>query len=147
MEIDEQKKKDKIKANSVPRKREPGWVDHYPSEKFNMFPGMTFEQIFKNAATCFMSKEEIAKMLGVDEMDLNMRCREVFGMDTSECIERLRGIADQDVRATLGALMKIGNTTATQIYTKYISKIANDAQADKSRISVVVNIPKEKDND
>ena len=129
--------------------RDISWVEDFPARGMDpeKFEGKSFREVFRDYASRFMSAQQIAQALLLERIDLDKRCIAVFGMGATEACNFYRLNADKEVRDALWMLTLTGNTTATKIYSEYISEIAKDKAEQGSAIKVVVNVATEDDED
>lgn len=91
----------------------------------------------------FMSPKEVSTITRLSFAELDDFCVKNFHMSLSATLEWCHRKADSDVRTALQYLMNKGNNVATQIYTKYIDKIASDEQAQEAKVTIVMGVPKD----
>lgn len=124
-------------------------IDDFPARELDpeRFEGKTFKEIFKSYSERFMDERQIAKALMLGKSDLDRKCMALFGMNSHEACAFYRANADAEVREALWRLALTGNNTATKIYSEYIADLAKDKASDAGGIKVVINVPKEDDDD
>lgn len=107
-----------------------------------------FRSTFIQAASLFMSKEDIAGIFNVDQKTLEKLClKEFSGQTADEVIATCRASAHMKTNATLRRLMANGNNTATNIYTTYVDKLQQAQQQNNLTIKVVGQVPDDSDDD
>ena len=118
------------------------WVEEFPARELDSerFAGKTFKEIVKSYAERFMRPNQIADALMIAPVDFDKRCIAAFGMKASDVCKFYMANSDADVRDVLWQLTMTGNTTATKIYSEYISGIAKAEQDASNGIKVMVKI-------